>query len=584
VRLRRCGPAALALALLVLASARARAAETGLTGEVVRKLDEYLSRLEKLGYSGGAVVVRGPETVLLKGYGMADRAVGIPITGESVFNLGSITKSFTAAAILKLEMQGRLSVSDPIATYLDGVPTDKTAITLHHLLTHGSGLESDFAPSDYDPVGREEYVRRALASKLLFPPGTGYEYSNAGYSLLAAIVERVTGKSYEEALAELVLKPAGMRETGYKAPRWPKQRIAHGYRDGEDWGTILERLEPPDAPYWTLRGNGGLHTTLADMVAWHRALGTDAVLSQQARAKYVKPYVAEGPAARSFYAYGWAVGKTRRGTTIVQHNGGNGIYVAELLRFPDEDAMIFLASTNAEMKATPAVAVLERILFGEPYRLPPLAVTLDPKLLAPRAGRYALAGGGALMVTAQDGGLALRPVDERGFAALAGAAAGSATRLAELTARTADVAGRAFKGDVSGLHEAMGGRLPLEQLREQEAEMMADREQRLGSFRGFVALGSAPRGEGRIASVVRLDFERRSVFNVYLWEGDRIVGIRGMPELPAERYVPVSERELVRFAMEGDAPEARLRFEAGEAGEVLVLVTPAGETRATPSR
>jgi CubicO group peptidase (beta-lactamase class C family) len=570
-----------ALVAVLLASGSARAAEPTVAGETGRRLDEYLSRLSKLGYSGGAVVVRGPETVLMKGYGMADRAAGVPVTTESVFNLGSITKSFTAAAILKLEMQGRLAVGDPIAKHLDGVPADKAAVSLHHLLTHGSGLESDFAPSDYDPVGREEYVRRALASKLLFPPGTGYEYSNAGYSLLAAVVERVTGKPYEEALSELVLKPAGMRETGYKAPRWAKERIAHGYRDGEDWGTILERLQPADAPYWTLRGNGGLHTTLADMLAWHRALGTDTVLSKDARARYVKPYVAEGPAARSHYAYGWAVGKTRRGTTIVQHNGGNGIYVAELLRFPDEDAMIFLASTNAEMKATPAVEALERILFGEPYRLPPLAVALDSTVLSPRAGRYRLAGGGGLALAAQDGGLAVRPVDAAGFAALAGAAASSATRLAELTTRTADIAGRAFKGDVSGLHQAMGGRRPIEDLRAQEAGMMADRERRLGAFKGFTVLGSAPRSEGRIASVVRLDFERRSVFNVYLWEDDRIVGIRGMPDLPAERYAPVSEREFLRFSLEGDAPASRLRFEKSDAGEVLVVVTSAGEARAT---
>jgi CubicO group peptidase (beta-lactamase class C family) len=575
---------ALVAAVLASSSGTARAAGPTVAGEVGRKLDEYLSRLERLGYSGGAVVVRGSETVLLKGYGMADRAAGIPITTESVFNLGSITKSFTAAAILKLEMQGRLAVGDPIAKHLDGVPADKSGITLHHLLTHGSGLESDFAPTDYDPVGREEYVRRALASKLLFAPGGGFEYSNAGYSLLAAIVERVTGKAYEDALGELVLTPAGMRETGYKAPAWSRSRIAHGYREGEDWGTILERIDPADAPYWALRGNGGLHTTLGDLLAWHRALGTDAVLSKDARAKYVKPYVAEGPAARSHYAYGWAVGKTRRGTGIVQHNGGNGIYVAELLRFPDEDAMIFLTSTNAEMKATPAVVVLERILFGEPYRLPPLAVAVDAKALAQRAGRYQLAGGGTLLVAAQDGGLALRALDAAGFAALAGAGQEAAARLKDLTARTADIAGRGFKGDVSGLYDAMGGRRPVEELREQEAGMMADRERRLGAFKGMAALGSAPRDEGRIASVVRLDFEKRAVFNVYVWEGDRIVGIRGMPDLPAERFAPVSDRELVRFSMEAAGAELRLRFEPALDGEALVLITAAGEARATKAR
>ena len=214
-------------------------------GDLGHKLDEYLSRLETLGYSGGLAVVKGGETVLLKGYGQADREGGIPMRPDSVFNLGSITKPFTAAAILRLQELGKLKTSDPVSRFFDGVPEDKAGITLEHLLTHSSGLESDFSPTDYEATTREEYARRALASKLLFPPGQGYEYANAGYSLLAAVIEKTTGKDYETALGELVLKPAGMTETGYKAPRWDAARVAHGYRGGEDWGTILARIEEP---------------------------------------------------------------------------------------------------------------------------------------------------------------------------------------------------------------------------------------------------------------------------------------------------------------------------------------------------
>ena len=280
MRLGGRGPGALTrttLAALLLAAGTAGAEPPAtperstavVQGDLGRKLDEYLSRLEALGYSGGLAVVKGGETVLLKGYGQADREGGVPMRPDSVFNLGSITKPFTAAAILRLQELGKLKTSDPIARFFDGVPEDKAGITLEHLLTHSSGLESDFSPTDYEPTTREEYVRRALASKLLFAPGQGYEYANAGYSLLAAVVEKATGKDYETALGELVLKPAGMTETGYKAPRWAKARIAHGYRDGEDWGTILGRIQEPGAPYWALRGNGGLHTTLADMVRWN---------------------------------------------------------------------------------------------------------------------------------------------------------------------------------------------------------------------------------------------------------------------------------------------------------------------------
>jgi len=539
-------------------------------GETGRRVDEYLSRLERFGFSGGAVVVRGKDVVLLKGYGQADRARGIPMTTDSVFNLGSITKQFTAAAILTLEMQGKLAVGDPISKYLDGVPADKAGITLHHLLTHSSGLGSDFSPTDYEPVGREEYVRRALASTLLFAPGTGYEYSNAGYSLLAAIVERVSGQGYEAYLTAHVFKPAGMTETGYKAPGWARDRIAHGYRDGEDWGTIVERIQPPDAPYWMLRGNGGLHTTLHDMVAWHRALDTDAVLSKEARAKYFKPYVAEGPRGLSFYAYGWAVSKTLRGTTVVQHNGGNGIYVAEFMRFPDEDTMIFLASTDAGMKATPVVEVVERIVFGAPYTLPPLVADLPPGRVAELVGSWRLPKGGNLTLAADGRALVARASDAESFAALAPPpSAAQAERWAMLTAKTADIAARSFEGDMTGLAEAMGGDMTVAEIRETEAGMMKDREARLGAFAGSAVLGTAPLGDDTVQTIVRLNFAKASVYNVYVWGPRRLLGIRGMPQLPPVRLLPISEREFTTLVLGQETPGLRATF-SEQAGETVL--------------
>ena len=549
-------------------------------GEPGRKLDEYVSRLEALGYSGGLAVVKGGETVLLKGYGQADREKGVPMRPDSVFNLGSITKPFTAAAILRLQELGKLKTSDPISRFFDGVPEDKAGITLEHLLTHSSGLESDFSPTDYEPTTREEYVRRALASKLLFAPGQGYEYANSGYSLLAAVVEKTTGKDYESALAELVLKPAGMTETGYKAPRWAPSRIAHGYRDGEDWGTILARIEEPGAPYWALRGNGGLHTTLADMVRWHAALQGDTVLGAASRESFFRPRVAEGPGARSHYAFGWAVEKTPHGT-LVQHNGGNGIYVAELLRYVDEGVMIFLASTVAEMKATPVVPALARIVFGEPVEPPPAVAALSPEVLRTRAGRYRAPSGAEVAVDARERALEVSAADPAGFALLAAVPAAERERYARLDTRIADIAGRAFRGDPTGIHEALGGRLGLEEIRQQEAELMRDREARLGPYRGFAVVGSSPYGEGRVETVVRVDFERRSVYNRFLW-GPRgtLVGLQAGPEPPGARYVPVSEREFVAFRLGGSAgPERRLAFEGDGDAAVLVVAGPDGPVR-----
>lgn len=569
------------LGLALAAAATARPSETTapvVQGDLGRKLDAYLSRLEALGYSGGLAVVKGGETVLLKGYGQAAR--GVPMRPDSVFNLGSITKPFTAAAILRLQELGKLKTADPISRFFESVPQDKAGITLEHLLTHSSGLESDFSPTDYEPTTREEYARRALASKLLFAPGQGYEYANSGYSLLAAVIEKTTGKDYETALGELVLRPAGLTETGYKSPRWDAARVAHGYRGGEDWGTILARIEEPGAPYWALRGNGGLHTTLADMVRWDAALRTSAVLTAASRESYFRPRVAEDPEGRSHYGFGWAVEKTPHGT-LVQHNGGNGIYVAELLRFVDEGVMIFLASTVADMKATPAVPNLTAIVFGEPYDLPPAVVALSPEVLRARAGRYRAPSGAEVAVRAVDGGLEATGSEPAGCALLAGVPAAERERYERLGARTEDVAGRAFKGDPTGIHEALGGRLSLERVRQQEAELMRDREERLGPFRGFALVDASPYGEGRVETTVRVDFERGPVYNRFLWgPRDDLVGLQAGPEPPGARYVPVSERELVAFRLGGGGgPARRVSFEGEGGSAVLVVPGPDGPVR-----
>jgi hypothetical protein len=384
--------------------------------------------------------------------------------------------------------------------------------------------------------------------------------------ILQAVKEGVTALLgvllvvYTVYLTERVLKPAGMRETGYKLPQWAPDRVAHGYRDGEDWGTILQRIQEPDAPYWTLRGNGGLHTTLGDMLAWHRALATDAVLSKAAREKYFKPYVAEGPRGLSHYAYGWAVSKSARGTTVVQHNGGNGIYVAEFVRFPDEDAMLFVTSADTALTATPVVEALEKMLFGGKVAQPPRVVNLEPDRAAALAGEWHLPQGGMLSVTADGAALVVRPSGEDAFAALASASPAQAAHIAEISKRTAEIAAKSFAGDVTLLHEAMGRVIPLEQVRAQEADMMRDRESRLGKFKGSAVVGAFPRDEESVRVFVRLDFEQRSVYNVYLWGPRRILGLRGMPGPPPLRYLPTSEREFAMFSLDGGGIERRLRF------------------------
>ena len=170
---------------------------------VAARVDEYLSRLASFGYTGGVLVLRDGQTVITKSYGMANRAAGVRADTSTVYNLGSITKQFTAAAILRLEEMGKLHTTDSIGRFFPDAPADKRGITLHQLLTHTAGFNSDFSPTDYEPTTRAEYVRRMFAAPLRSKPGSAYFYANSGYSLLAAIVELETGQDYETALRTL---------------------------------------------------------------------------------------------------------------------------------------------------------------------------------------------------------------------------------------------------------------------------------------------------------------------------------------------------------------------------------------------
>lgn len=581
----RIAPLALAACAVLRLAVPAAGQDAGavVEGETGRAVDAYLRRLEALGFAGTALVVEDGRPVLRKGYGLADREAGIPMTSRSVFSLGSITKQFTAAAILALEARGRLSVRDSLGAWFDDVPPDKRGITLHMLLTHTSGLRSDFAPTDFDPAGRDRdaYVRRALDSELLFPPGAGYAYANAGYSLLAAIVEKATGEPYEEALRELVLDPAGMTETGYRIPGWDPERLAVGYRDGERWGTIVERWTDPAAPYWQLRGNGGLHTTLADVQRWDAALRTDAVLPAAERERMFTPYVAEGPDSVSFYGYGWAIEQTPRHGKLVQHNGGNGIFVAELHRWVDAGLTVFVFTSDPAMSATPIARQVEHIAFGEPHDEPPVVAKVDPAALEALAGAWRLPSGERLTVSIREGCLAVAPTGPEGLALLYPLPPRGRDLATGLEERTRRIVAAVLGGEYGPLAEAFGGQVPIERIRRNEAGLMEDREKRLGRSTGFEIAGVVPVGPG-LGVVARFDFERGAAWNTYVWGPDGLRGVRPAPDLPPVDYVPVSSTAFESFRLRGPAGPP-IEVVGTGADAVLVVRAPAGPVEARRS-
>lgn len=542
--------------------------QTEVRAEVGRNLDEYLTRLADLGFSGAVLVSTDGVIVLSKGYGLANREKNIAVTPETVLPIGSITKQFTAAAILKLEMQGKLSVNDPITKYFEKVPPDKAGITLHHLLTHTAGLESDYGPSDFEEVSRDEIIRRTMSGPSRSAPGASHHYSNAGYSLLGAIVELVSGQSYETYLRENLFKPAEMADTGYKLPAWSSDRIAQGYRGGERWGTILERPWASDGPYWNLRANGGIHSTVVELYKWHLALEGDKILSDEAKKKYFAPHVDEG-SGDSFYGYGW-VTWTAPHRQRVSHNGGNGVFMADFRRYKANNVVIVGMSNNSDWDFTRVSPILEQIAFDDIYAMPPKAAKIDPTLLQRYAGTYALPSGAKFIASADGGRLALQADGQDAFSLLLAGEQVDSKVAGDLNERSAAIVREGAKGDFRPVHEAFGGRMPLERVQAMEGEMWNQRRAMFGAYKDCQALGTVPMPNGALTTTVRLSFAQRSVTNKFLWRNGVLAGIDAEPMATPETLVPVSETEFVSFKL-GSPTSVQVRFEVGPEGAAKAL-------------
>jgi CubicO group peptidase (beta-lactamase class C family) len=309
----------------------------------------FLEKTLPKGASGTVVAAREGELLHCQGFGLADRKAHLAADCDTVYDTMSMTKQFTAAAILKLEMMGELRVTDPIAAYIGPVPQDKRGITLHHLLTHTSGL-IDVLGGDYEPLSREQMLAGALAADLRSRPGAEHHYSNVGYSVLAAIIEKVSDMGYEEFLAEHLFAPAGMTQTGYTLPHWRSDQVAVEYDARRRLhGRPFDHPWADDGPYWNLRGNGGLLSTARDMFRWHLALEGNEVLDQRAKNKLFKPHVLEQPGGDSYYGYGWVVSHSNG--PVVWHNGGNGWSYGELMRLLDSGVMVFWITNRYKDKA-----------------------------------------------------------------------------------------------------------------------------------------------------------------------------------------------------------------------------------------
>lgn len=310
------------------------------------KIDNYMKSGVEKGYAGSLLVAKGGKIILNKGYGFADRANNIVNTPDTIFDIGSNTKQFTAAAIMKLVDQKKLSTTDRLVQFFDNVPADKKDITVHQLLTHTSGFDHGFG-GDFDGTTKDQFLKKAFASKLISKGGK-YRYSNAGYSLLAAVIEKVSDMDYETYLSQNILKPAGLNHTGYLLPDWKQQPLAQQYWHGViPRGATVQRYLKDGAVSWNLVGNGGVASTSTDLYNWLEALKTDKVLSKPARDQLFNRHVVIGQNPDRYNAYGWGVKTGYKGKSLVTHNGGNGVFYSGIAWYPKGDVTIIYSSNTS---------------------------------------------------------------------------------------------------------------------------------------------------------------------------------------------------------------------------------------------
>ena len=291
--------------------------------------------------------------MLAKGYGNADYAQR-PNTPDTLFEIASTSKQFTAAAILKLSMEGKLKVTDPLKKFFPAAPMAVGAITVHQVLTHTSGISPRIGIPYNSRMTRKQAVAHHLSKPLAFDPGEKFGYSNAGYMVLAAIVEVASGTSFEEYSRERLFEPAGLKDTGFVADkhldreRMTARLAKHGLAGtAADWHWG-----------WGYRGMGGVVTTANDLRRWDVALRGDAILDKKHKAIFYKP-------ALQAYACGWRVGTTAKGGRKVEHSGGVMGYACNYVRHLDEDVVVVVLS-NGKVNPYTASKAIEDHLFPPP--------------------------------------------------------------------------------------------------------------------------------------------------------------------------------------------------------------------------
>jgi CubicO group peptidase (beta-lactamase class C family) len=372
------------------------------TQQITSKVEEYMRAAVREGFSGSILLARGGQPLISNGYGMANLELDVPNTPQTEFRLGSLTKSFTAVAVMILQERGKLKVSDSISKHLPDCPAAWQPITIRHLLSHTSGIPDytelpDYEPTKALPASPHSLLERIRNKPLDFAPGERFKYSNSGYALLGLIIERASGQPYANFLQDNILKVLGMKHTGYDSHGRILKGRATGYTPKLPEGDTLLNASYVDMS--VVYAAGALYSTTQDMFLWDQALQSQKLLSRKSLDEIFTP-------VKGDYAYGWRIMK-QFGHPLICHFGRINGFASFLGRFPDDQVTVIVLSNNDGSFGWNAATAMAAIALGEPYEIPQerKTITVAPQVLENYVGRYQLTPDFVLTVTCEDGGL-----------------------------------------------------------------------------------------------------------------------------------------------------------------------------------
>ena len=332
----------------------------------LHRLDQQAQALARRGFAGQVMVAIPEGIVFLEGYGLRQPGLDDTISGQHVMPLASVTKPLTASLVLRLAADGLIDLDHPIGHYLDTLDAAWQPVPIRYFLSHQAGLPAEIVNRDwpgearFEPVDRDTFIARLAHFPPDHPPGQGFNYSNVGYGLMAALIETVTGQSFEQALAGLLLEPGNIDGLGFDRPGWREQQLVHARQGNQDKGHYHDRPRLADGLGFNLRGAGDLLAEPAALAGWWLSIHHHQWLPSPWLEQWLEPVVEEPDGSQ--YGLGLHFRSSPHGA-VVGHTGGDFLFAIDWSWFRDREVLVVISSADPRQEADVIRDRLHRALF-----------------------------------------------------------------------------------------------------------------------------------------------------------------------------------------------------------------------------